>query len=277
MSDSSALAIVQERVQYPPFKIEVPASARAEDLVQAGNAAWGLATHAHFIVFWIDFALRPFGMSNTGKTVEDVLANLPEEVDRRIFECEELVAPLRLELVNPANCFSEGEFHAPCAHDAALRYATGIRKQLDTIARIATRTFTGWEPHQLIPGSVMRGRWREILQTYSEQKSKPFEALPSIHGLRNRLTVEVTSTIRARMLAEANRATAIRALPEKQREVLTALNGRALSLKALTELLGCDASRLHRDHLKPLMALGHVARDRKVGGYYRPDAPPTMA
>ena len=67
------------------------------------------------------------------------------------------------------------------------------------------------------------------------------------------------------------------ALPEKQRMILDTLTGRALALKALSKAVdpdSTDTSRFHRDHLKPLMVLGRIKNDRKVGGYYRPDAPP---
>ncbi|WP_145238582.1 helix-turn-helix domain-containing protein [Urbifossiella limnaea] len=67
------------------------------------------------------------------------------------------------------------------------------------------------------------------------------------------------------------------ALTEKQREILRALDAKALTLDELATRLDCDKSRLHRDHLTPLKKLGRVANDRKVGGYYRPDAPPTVA
>jgi len=66
-------------------------------------------------------------------------------------------------------------------------------------------------------------------------------------------------------------------LTEKQREILKALDAKAMTLDELATQLDCDKSRLHRDHLKPLKKLGRVINDRKVGGYYRPDAPPTMA
>jgi hypothetical protein len=63
-------------------------------------------------------------------------------------------------------------------------------------------------------------------------------------------------------------------LTAKQREILAVLSGQALTLKELAERLGCDPSRLQRDHLKPLMERGLLANDSRVGGYYRPDAPP---
>ncbi|MFO0803437.1 MAG: hypothetical protein U0791_09990 [Gemmataceae bacterium] len=65
------------------------------------------------------------------------------------------------------------------------------------------------------------------------------------------------------------------ALPTKQRSILDLLQGRALSLKEMAkELDDCDPSHLQRDHLKPLMAAGHVKNNPKVGGYYRPTSPP---
>ncbi len=84
--------------------------------------------------------------------------------------------------------------------------------------------------------------------------------------------------VKSRLIAEALRGAADAALPEKQRAILSALSGRALSLKALAkELDGCDPSQLQRCHLKPLMDSGRLKNERKIGGYYRPDAPPSMA
>lgn len=63
-------------------------------------------------------------------------------------------------------------------------------------------------------------------------------------------------------------------LPETQRKILKALEGRALSLKELVKAIDANESALHRDHLKPLMASNRIKNDREVGGYYRPDKPP---
>jgi hypothetical protein len=59
-----------------------------------------------------------------------------------------------------------------------------------------------------------------------------------------------------------------------QRQILQKLDGKALTLDALVSKLHVDRSRLHRDGLKELMARGLVKNSRRVGGYYRPDAPP---
>ena len=264
-------------VRYPQPKIPVPAGTKADDLVAANDSAWQLASHAHMIVFWLDTAVSPLGFSVGDLTAEKVLAGLPDEVDQQVHECEALVAPLRLELISPANCFAEKAFYAPCAHDAVLRYACGIRRELDTIARIATKTFAGWGAMELLPGRVLRDRWEEIVQTYRDHPVKPFDGLPSIHLLLNRLIVETSAAIQARVTAAAQLTSARAARTEKQREVLLALDRRALTLKALAEMLECDPSRLQRDHLKPLMMLGHIQNDGSVGGYYRPDAPPALA
>ena len=59
-----------------------------------------------------------------------------------------------------------------------------------------------------------------------------------------------------------------------QREVMGALRGRALTGDDLAAELDADRSTLIRSHLRPLMGAGLVVNDRRVGGYYRPDAPP---
>jgi predicted transcriptional regulator len=59
-----------------------------------------------------------------------------------------------------------------------------------------------------------------------------------------------------------------------QDDVLEALDGKALTLDALATKLGVDRSALHRRGLKELLARGLVENHRRVGGYYRPDAPP---
>jgi hypothetical protein len=67
-------------------------------------------------------------------------------------------------------------------------------------------------------------------------------------------------------------------LPEKQQEILSNLEGRAMTGKALAKKLKVeDLSQLQRTHIKPLLDSGRVKNDRKIGGYYRPDSPPRMA
>jgi hypothetical protein len=59
-----------------------------------------------------------------------------------------------------------------------------------------------------------------------------------------------------------------------QKEVLDLLKGKVLTLDALAEKLNHDRSTLHRRALKELMQRGKVKNNQRVGGYYRPDAPP---
>jgi hypothetical protein len=66
----------------------------------------------------------------------------------------------------------------------------------------------------------------------------------------------------------------VRPLDEKKRQILEKLKGRALALEALAKELDCDPSRLYRDHIKSLVGAGRVKNDRKIGGYFRLDAPP---
>jgi hypothetical protein len=272
MTELASVEILHPPIRYPEFKIPVPRCAEAEELIVASNSARGLAIHAHYIVFWLDWLTQPAASSVTTQSAEDLLGQLPEEVDRRILECDPLVAPLRLELIQPANCYSEGEFHATCAHDAALSYAREVRHRLDLPARIATKRLVGSVIGEVLPGSALHGCWDEIIRICRETMPDRFQGLPSIHALLNRLTVETTAAISARI-----REVGKEALPQKQREILTALKGRALSLQQLATELDCDPSRLHRDHIKPLIASGRLKLDRSVGGYYRSDAPPAPA
>ena len=61
---------------------------------------------------------------------------------------------------------------------------------------------------------------------------------------------------------------------ELQRRILESLNGKAMTLDALAGKLDCERSSLHRDGLKELKERGKIRNSRRVGGYYRPDAPP---
>jgi predicted transcriptional regulator len=61
---------------------------------------------------------------------------------------------------------------------------------------------------------------------------------------------------------------------ELQDGILQALDGKALTLDALVAKLGVDRSTLNRFGVKELKARGLIANNRRVGGYYRPDAPP---
>jgi hypothetical protein len=85
---------------------------------------------------------------------------------------------------------------------------------------------------------------------------------------------------------EMRRAAALRGIPapassptpplgEVERRIMEALDGKALTLDALAAQLDRDPSRLHRDHLKPLLDGDHIKNDRRIGGYYRPDALPS--
>lgn len=66
---------------------------------------------------------------------------------------------------------------------------------------------------------------------------------------------------------------------ELQREIWVKLDGKALSLAELTEALGKDdGSWVQKSHLKPMMETDPplVLNDKAVGGYYRPDSPPSL-
>jgi DeoR/GlpR family transcriptional regulator of sugar metabolism len=61
---------------------------------------------------------------------------------------------------------------------------------------------------------------------------------------------------------------------ELQERILEALKQKALTLDALAQKLKTERSTLHRDGIKELMIEEKIANNRRVGGYYRPDAPP---
>jgi len=71
----------------------------------------------------------------------------------------------------------------------------------------------------------------------------------------------------------------VKPLSEKQRKILAALAGRSLPGKELAkEVTGANRtcmSHFLRDEVRPLTESGLIANDRRAGGYYRPDAPPT--
>ena len=47
-----------------------------------------------------------------------------------------------------------------------------------------------------------------------------------------------------------------------------------MTADALAQKLGVDRRSLFRDAIKELKARGRIGNHRRVGGYYRPDAPP---
>jgi hypothetical protein len=59
-----------------------------------------------------------------------------------------------------------------------------------------------------------------------------------------------------------------------QERILEALDQKALTLDALACKLHVDRSTLHRNGIKELMKRGRIDKNRRAGGYYRPDAPP---
>jgi hypothetical protein len=64
-------------------------------------------------------------------------------------------------------------------------------------------------------------------------------------------------------------------LTELEREVLDALNGNAKIADDLEHQLSVSRHTLFKA-LNPLKQQGRIKNDRKVGGYYRPDAPPAL-
>jgi hypothetical protein len=59
-----------------------------------------------------------------------------------------------------------------------------------------------------------------------------------------------------------------------QQRILSALTGKALTADNLQNRLDVDRKRLYREGLNELMENGLVANSRRIGGYFRPDAPP---
>jgi hypothetical protein len=49
---------------------------------------------------------------------------------------------------------------------------------------------------------------------------------------------------------------------------------KALKADRLEAILRVDRRQLYRDVIKPLMAVGRLKNDRRLGGYYDPTAPP---
>jgi hypothetical protein len=75
--------------------------------------------------------------------------------------------------------------------------------------------------------------------------------------------------------AESSQSSALGFIPsDLQERILEALDQKALTLDALVSKLHVDRRTLHRNGIKELMQLGMIGNDRRVGGYYRPDAPP---
>ena len=65
------------------------------------------------------------------------------------------------------------------------------------------------------------------------------------------------------------------ALSDMERRILRCLEGRAMTADDLCIELDCDRRTLYRPGgIKGLVSKGFVLKDRKVGGYYRPDFPP---
>jgi hypothetical protein len=82
---------------------------------------------------------------------------------------------------------------------------------------------------------------------------------------------------RAGTLADAapSQASDLQFIPsELQERILEVLDQKALTLDTLVLKLQVDRSTLHRNGIKELMQRGLICNHRRVGGYYRPDAPP---
>ncbi len=59
-----------------------------------------------------------------------------------------------------------------------------------------------------------------------------------------------------------------------QERILRVLDAKALTARGLAAALRCDMKQLYRSGLNELKREGKVLNNRRVGGYYRPDAPP---
>jgi hypothetical protein len=59
-----------------------------------------------------------------------------------------------------------------------------------------------------------------------------------------------------------------------QNRILRLLSGKAMTADTLQSKLGVDRKALYRDGLRELKENSFVLNSRRVGGYYRPDAPP---
>lgn len=75
---------------------------------------------------------------------------------------------------------------------------------------------------------------------------------------------------------EASNRASDREIPvtELQAKIWDILEGKALTADALEGKLEIDRKQLYRDGINPLKGSGRIKNDRKLGGYYRPDAPP---
>lgn len=63
-------------------------------------------------------------------------------------------------------------------------------------------------------------------------------------------------------------------LPERWREILKELKHKAMSGAKLAKKFDVAPSSFHTNFLNPMMEAGLIKNDLKIGGYYRPDAPP---
>ena len=129
--------------------------------------------------------------------------------------------------------------------------------------------------------AFVESHWEEIARAIFEWISRwGFEGDQSWN-------LKIESSLVDRYLKEGERKP-VRSQPEKlilsqlQREILAELEGRALTADRLQTRLDVGSrdtlygGRDRRGGLNQLMDYGLIENDRKVGGYFRPDSPPTL-
>jgi hypothetical protein len=210
---TSTVPATNELIQYPfprPTADSLP-----PDLRKVTEDAWRLIGLADLLVFYLKSAADPTWSSPTrvvwdaGTPDERVVAEYPplmsmdgdtaggvlRELDQLYRSCSESVAPLRTELIQHGERFSDGRLHAPCAHDAALEYARHVRERVDLLARVACRETTPGREDGFLPPSRLRENWESVLRSLPGW----FDKEPTWSGLQAALIREAVRVAAARV------------------------------------------------------------------------------
>jgi hypothetical protein len=157
------------------------------------------------------------------------------------------------------------------------------------------QTFQDGPDIEADPSHGMRSQaveWRNIdeneLRSRLAQLENAIRACLQMAALAEHLGRDATTALAVERIPARNRslvspesnqqeAMHVPPLTEKQRQILSLLDGRALFGKELAKQLDCNIRSLLRDHINPLMDAGKIKNNKAVGGYYCPDSPPKWA
>jgi hypothetical protein len=167
---------------------KITADTLPPDLREACEAAWYVVGATAVLVYWLKTVVGP----NIVGANADIVVRAVEHLDEAYLRCTESVRLVRNELIVSGEAYSDGELHAACAHDAAMKFAHGVRGTVNFFVQVAPpATVVTWD--KLLPPSALRDKWDAFVQTCRSMPDK-FDKLPSADKLQTAIVREAVKT-----------------------------------------------------------------------------------